>query len=140
MERVEWSTALEIGDKEIDSQHRIFIDIINKLQDAFFSDEVGDTTEIQISILQELLEYTKYHFSYEEQRMRDAQYPDVAAHWRLHKDFEQATYEKYRRLTLGDCVLNSELLMFIRTWLVNHILKEDQKFAAHLRDTQAIHS
>ena len=136
MEQIEWSAALETGDQEIDSQHRKFIDIINKLQNAFFSDEVGDTTNIQLSILQELLDYTKYHFGYEEQRMRDAQYPDVSGHWRLHKDFEQATYEKYRRLTLGDCVLNSELLMFIRTWLVNHILKEDQLFAKHLRENQ----
>lgn len=134
MERMEWSSEFEIGDKEIDDEHRKYIDIINRLQDAFFSKEVIDTTDVQLSILKELLEFTKYHCSNEEKRMTEIQYPEAQKHWRLHKDFENSAYEKYRRLTRGDCVLNSELLAFIKGWLFEHVLKEDQKFVKYLQE------
>ena len=136
MERLEWSSRLEIGNSIIDLQHQKFVSIINKLQDAFFSAEDVNIEEIQKTVFKELLEYTRYHFASEEKLMQESNYPESSNHWRLHKDFDRTIYEKFRALQQGECILTSDLLMLIQTWLVNHILVEDQKFGKFLRDCQ----
>jgi hemerythrin len=133
MAKIVWDSAWNIGHEEIDKQHQEWIGIFNRLEDAVFSEEIDNLVEVQRGTLKDMLEYTRYHFSMEEQIMVEISYPDAASHWRLHKNFDTMIYEKYRAHEEGEYVLNSNLLLLIQKWLLSHIRNEDQKIGRHLR-------
>jgi hemerythrin-like metal-binding protein len=133
MEEIIWDSSWNIGQAEIDTQHRKWIEIYNRLQRTVFSWNDKNINESQKIILKEILNYTRYHFESEEKLMRETSYPDSYNHWRLHKDFDNLIYEKNRNLAEGAIILNSELLSLIKNWLVQHIQVEDQKFGCYLR-------
>jgi hemerythrin-like metal-binding protein len=87
--------------------------------------------------LYRLADYTEKHFRNEEALMRDAGYPELAEHSRVHR----AMTEKVRRLreqvAAGDARITAEVLNFLTAWLSEHILKTDMKYAAHLQTAAA---
>jgi hemerythrin-like metal-binding protein len=77
------------------------------------------------------MDYSKYHFQFEEKYLRSIAYPDLVKHARLHKDFDFLVYQYYRDVCDGKIVLNTELIGVIKNWLLNHILVEDKKYSQH---------
>ena len=134
MGNIQWDTAWNIGHPEIDEQHQRWVALFNELESAFLSKKTIDMTVVQKNIFKKILDYTRYHFASEEKIMHDAAYPNMATHWRLHKEFDQIVYEKYRDFESGELILNSELLALIKNWLLRHIQVEDQKFGHYLRE------
>jgi hemerythrin len=132
MGRIQWDSAWNIGHDEIDGQHQRWVELFNELEDAFLSKKQVDMSVVQRNTFKHILEYTRYHFVSEEKYMKDAAFPEIAGHWRLHKEFEKIVYEKFRDFENGKLVLNSELLALIKNWLLRHIQVEDQKFGVYL--------
>jgi hemerythrin-like metal-binding protein len=97
------------------------------MHDSMMSREssIEHTTEV----LQAMNEYTQNHFSYEEEYMREINFPDIVAHRRTHKDFESLIYSYNRDIDAGKMVLNTKVMKLIRNWLLEHITVEDKKFA-----------
>lgn len=124
MPRINWSSMLSVGVPEIDRQHQILIGLINQLSDA--ADDSGVRVDIP-AILDELVRYTEYHFSFEEKLMQDTNYRDYAEHQREHHTFINKMKELVGRLEHGEPVPGPELLRFLRDWLVSHILHVDRK-------------
>lgn len=131
MPNLKWKKSFEIGHGEIDHQHRRIVAIYNKLYEEVING-ISDCEEIELDILEEILEYTCFHFSCEETLMKEINYPQASRHWRLHKDFENRIYQLYRMKNADKFILNSEVLKIIEGWLLEHILKEDQLIGKHL--------
>lgn len=131
MPKLNWKKSFEIGHEEIDQQHKNLFAIYNTLYDEVING-AANSDEIKLEILEEVLEYTCFHFSCEEGLMREIGYPQVSRHWRLHKDFENRIYQFYRVKSSDIFVLNSEVFKIIEQWLLEHILKEDQLIGMHL--------
>ncbi len=128
---VAWKDDLSVGIGSIDEDHKKLLTLINNLQTAVYY-PTGEAFERQA--LQELVDYTKYHFEREEQLMLANDYPDFEAHKRQHEEmiakvggFLEA-YEKDRDGTVD------ELTQFLKTWLVQHIAGTDQQYSTHLRE------
>ena len=127
---VSWRDDLSVGIKSIDEDHKKLLNLINNLQTAVYY-PTGEAFERQA--LQELLEYTHYHFEREEQLMAEHEYPDYEPHKRQHADMIakvngfMAAYEKDRESTID------ELTQFLKNWLLNHIAGTDQQYSAYLR-------
>ena len=132
MANIVWDSAWDIGHKEIDQQHRKWIDLFNRLESAVLSENSGGLDALQKITLEEMLNYTHFHFEREEKLMKEINYPDAFNHWRLHKDFEIIVYENYRKLKEGGLILNSHLLSLMKNWFIQHIMIEDQKFGHYL--------
>ena len=79
---IEWKEEYEVGNFEIDSQHKTFVGIIFKLQQAVLK---GKSTDYTDRLLLELFKYTEFHFCSEENLMLDVCYPDVRRHQDEHK-------------------------------------------------------
>lgn len=127
---IQWDPTWNLGIDSIDSQHQRWVEIFNTLELAFLA---GDSmSELQTTKFKEILDYTHYHFSEEEQIMADSGYPDFSAHRRLHKDFDSLVYGHFRKHDRGETMLTSEMLQLIRKWLIAHIQAEDQKIAEFL--------
>ncbi|MBC8438337.1 MAG: hemerythrin family protein [Deltaproteobacteria bacterium] len=78
-----------------------------------------------------MIEYGKYHFPFEEKFMEEIGFAEVKDHKKKHKDFVQKMDHIALQMHQGDNVLNSEILKVIENWILDHILKEDQKFIEH---------
>ncbi|ATW26052.1 bacteriohemerythrin [Candidatus Formimonas warabiya] len=129
-----WKDSYTVGIGEIDSQHKRLFEIGAQIYDlALVKDDLDHYDEI-IGILQELKDYTKYHFQYEEKLMDQHNLPDAPKHKTEHANFIK-TLEKFK----GEEIDRSQnktildILQFTVDWITQHILNTDQKFFARLK-------
>lgn len=130
---VGWQDEYSVGLPEVDEQHKMLFDIINRLWTATVTKASSDE---MMAIVNELDRYTFTHFTAEETFMRVIEYHDFEAHRKAHQGFiERLRAERTNVLNGGH--LSLDLLRFLREWLVNHILIEDKRYAAvHLKGGQ----
>lgn len=127
---VAWKDELSVGINSIDDDHKKLLTLINNLETAVHY-PTGEAFERQA--LQELVNYTKYHFEREEQMMLDTNYSDYEPHKRQHEeminkvDEFMKAYEKDRDATI------EEMTDFLKAWLLNHIAGTDQLYSPHLK-------
>ena len=124
-----WNHSFSVQIPEIDEQHRKLLDIFNKLNQAIIE---GHEKEILMEILQELEDYTRYHFEFEESFIAANNLPGLEPHRTLHRRLieELKDYrEKFYRQRWG---LSRSLNSFLRSWFLNHILTHDKKYALAL--------
>ena len=127
---IEWSTEFSVGHEQIDSHHKRIIDMMNKLYESVKS---GTEESIMPKILQELLQYAQYHFSIEEGWFLVTDYPNSEEHIQQHEQF-RTNLSKLTELLSGQDRLEQglELMEFIMSWFVNHILKADMEMTPYL--------
>ena len=65
MSFITWTLDLDTGFADIDDQHKVLVDKINKFYDVY---QTGNVVDIKIA-LQELLDYTVFHFDHEEKML-----------------------------------------------------------------------
>lgn len=124
-----WSNMLSVGVRDIDQQHRMLVDILNRLGDVV----MGDVVEWdEKAVLADLLQYTAKHFGFEEALMRDNAYPDMDAHVQQHRELIRQLKIMIDRFNNGDQPDAEELLVFVREWLTTHILHTDRALAQAL--------
>ena len=120
MQKLKWSSELDTGVKVIDGQHRRIVDYINELQEA--KDSLDK--EAVHDVLDELVDYTVSHFSFEESLMEQAGYPFLGPHKKIHELFVKKVGGFVERFKNGEDVAD-EILVTLRKWLINHIKNED---------------
>ena len=120
------------GIGSIDEQHRKLFEIIGRAYTLVESEFMIDKYDDIMGILDELEEYTAVHFSDEEEYMEKINYPYINAQKRAHnifmgkledKEFGEADEDQQEYLT--------DLLDFLFSWLVNHILKMDTQIGKY---------
>ena len=130
----QWDSDLMTGHSMIDDDHRRLIDYINELHGAMHE---GHGAEAIAAVVEKLVTYTREHFGREEKLMALGGYPDVEAHLRAHRDFIAKIEEFQARLRQRSGTVSMDVLVFLRDWLTNHILKTDKGFAASLQNRPA---
>jgi len=129
MALITWSSMFSVGVGEIDNQHKKLIDLINQLNDAM---QAGKSTDVLGKVLAELVNYTVYHFGYEESLMGQHKYEDSPAHKDEHKKFVATAGDFKKKFDSGSAVISVEIMNFLRDWLTNHIMKTDKKLGQAL--------
>lgn len=127
---IEWRDEFSVGNNEIDTQHKKLFQIAGKAYTLLKDDLVTDKYDQIISILQELKDYTVYHFSFEEEYMKSLGYKRLLSHKVLHDDF----IERINNVNLNAIDENQskyilETLDFIVSWIGEHILGNDKLYA-----------
>ncbi len=126
---VTWSDKLTVGVKVIDEQHMQLIELANQLSDAMYA---GRGHKILGQALAELEEYVLYHFDTEEQLMLTHNYSESDAHKSDHGLFTE-TVKRFRyNFDFGHLVIPTEILFFLREWIVVHIMKTDRELGLAL--------
>lgn len=123
-----WNTQFETGIEQIDEQHRRLVAILNRLAWHLSAEE----DELRASdVLDELLDYTRYHFRSEEGIWKQyfAGSSIEANHHKAHEHFfEQVRYYQERREAGNENTL-AEMFDFLTRWLAFHILESDRRMA-----------
>lgn len=118
-----WSDMLSVGVASIDQQHRILLDILNRLADAI---QDGASAWDESAALTRLVEYTESHFAFEEDLMRRVGYAGLEAHEREHRLLFLQVADLMARSNAGEKVQTHALLVFLRDWLTTHIMGTDR--------------
>jgi hemerythrin len=129
MALVTWDPSYCVKVSKCDEDHKKLFSLLNTLHDAM---STGKGREVIQQIVTELAEYTKYHFSREEQLFRQTNYPDLAAHVAQHKMFVKKVEEFQSDLRAGHVNQSVAVTEFIKDWLSNHIKQSDRQYSAHL--------
>ena len=132
---IRWKKKYSVGIPSIDDDHKKLINLINQLQNAnyYFVDK-----DHERQALNELIDYTKYHFDREEKLMQKFAYPEYEAHQDQHKKMiakVNAIVEDYE--VNADHAIN-DTVKFLRNWLINHIRKTDMAYKEFFSDKNVI--
>jgi len=124
---ITWKDFYSVKNEEMDGHHQKIIAMVNELYDALKS---GAEREVTRSLLPGLVEYTKFHFTREEQLMAECQFPNLAVHKSSHVSLFQETNRLSRQA--GE-VSGKELLRFLKKWFVDHICGEDKQYSPFMQ-------
>jgi hemerythrin len=130
MTLVEWNDKLSIGVSSVDEQHKQLVGFLNELYDAV---QARQGHEKLGQLFNELIDYTVYHFSYEETLFTKTGYPAAPEHKKEHDELTRQVLEKKQKYEDGAAPhLPIELLNFLRRWLLTHIAGSDRRAGPHL--------
>lgn len=123
---IEWTKELSVDIQELDEQHKVLVDILNRLHEAIIT---RTDTDIIDDIFNELVQYTIVHFAVEESLMRIFNYPFYENHKKHHEQLTKQVIDLQKKAKNGDMTASMSLWTFLRKWLTHHILVEDKKYS-----------
>ena len=125
-EMFEMKEEYKIGIKEIDEQHERLFQIAEKAYTLLTNEFIVDKYDGIVEILDELTEYAKLHFTYEEEYMQEIGHKMMFSQKIDHHDFivmlEDINLDEIDD-NQEDAIMN--ILTYLGDWLVKHILEKD---------------
>lgn len=114
----------------VDDEHKKLFEIANTVYDLLIDEFIPDKYDYIMEVVNELKAYAKYHFDHEEEYMSKTKYRKFLSHKVAHDGFIEKINE-YDADIVDENQRESllELLEFLTTWLVEHILMQDKLFA-----------
>lgn len=131
MRELVWDQVLSVGNDEIDSDHRILVNLFNLLGHSVSE---GESTEYVAAVLEELVNCSAWHFSHEERLMLKYGYEGLGEHRSEHRELIESIRELQGKY-LETNSLEEEEFDLIEQWLTGHIFSSDMKFGAYLAGT-----
>lgn len=129
MALIEWNDKYSVGVRELDSQHKQLVAILNELYEAMQS---GKANDLIGQIINKLVNYTKTHFTTEEKYMSQYGYPDLASQQREHATFTDKVLKFKEDFDSGRTSMSVSVTSFVKDWLLSHISGSDQKYGPFL--------
>ena len=125
-----WSSMYELGIARIDSQHKKWLAIMNKLYSSFVKNEAKEQI---LEIIKEMEDYTVYHFSTEERYFKQFGFTQKATHIRKHEDFKLEMKKFRQDYEKNPASLTYKIMIFMQKWLREHIMKSDKEYVKLLK-------
>jgi len=128
-----WKNDFSVGIKELDDQHKSFFDILNRLAEA-----AGGNKGMGVvgPVLRELMEYSRHHFTEEENWLKIIEYPGLQYQEKQHEFFISQVTDLQDRYSQGDVNIPRSTVEFLRDWLLSHILENDKKYGTFMHEVQ----
>ena len=122
---IEWKDSYQLGDHNLDAQHRQLFELAQKILAA------DDAATVR-SLAVELYRHTRIHFEDEEALMRQRQYPGLASHIESHNRLLGRLNGLSQAIGQGS-VDKVALQGLMTDWAMFHIAQEDARFEAYLK-------
>ena len=127
-----YKTGIEL----VDDEHRRLFEIIDQTYTLIHDDFAHDKYDQIMHLLEQLKDYTEFHFNDEEELMERIGYPDINSQKKAHSAF----IEKLVNIDIHDLDAMDDnqqqylldLVNFLVTWLSNHILGADKKIGEYM--------
>lgn len=136
-----WKERYQIGESQIDQQHKQMIKTVEDLLQATHEgpEKAKQTCIYTVSFLKD---YARVHFGAEEMLQKKIGYPDQEAHKKMHDDFVMWLREKDFTMIRGDWNMDliKEFGQELTTWIVFHIMREDKKMEPYVREYEKNHA
>jgi hemerythrin len=122
--KLEWKDSYQLGDPEIDAQHRQLFGLANAFLQAR-----GKTAQTLCAVL--LYKHTREHFEHEEATLRRLNVPTLKAHMEWHN----AMITRLNAISLSiesDSLREQDLISLMTEWAEKHIAVQDAELAQYL--------
>ncbi|HEY4745114.1 MAG TPA: bacteriohemerythrin [Desulfuromonadaceae bacterium] len=126
MPLLRWRDDYSVHLEQLDEHHKQFIGMVNRLYDSVMTTTAMGSVQ---PIIGELVSYSSYHFSAEEQFMREHAHPGLDEHVAQHRYFSEKIAELQQMQRDDQLGLARELIVFLGDWLLHHILEKDKRYA-----------
>ncbi|KAF0142361.1 MAG: hemerythrin family protein [Ignavibacteriales bacterium] len=130
MALIQWNSTLSVNITQIDNQHMKLVELVNTLHDRM---KEGKGKAALSGILNELTNYTVYHFKTEEDLFRKYNYPQTDAHLKEHDALVQQVVKLKADFDNGKSVLTLDVMNFLKDWLTLHIMGNDKAYTPFLK-------
>ena len=127
-----WKDEYSVGIQLIDEQHKIFLQMTNRIID--FSHEeprVAQKGEELIDLLNDFENYALYHLGTEEEYFKQFNYKDAVVHIATHdhyRDVMKKLFNNARQESADVKSMAKEAAEYAGNWLVKHILVMDKGY------------
>jgi len=128
--RMNWRSAWESGNSEIDKQHQELIEIANRLVNMSFSGMDNQETEPQVELL---LSHIVHHFECEEKYLAEIGFPDYLAHVKLHKKLVAKALRLNESCRNGEVKTAAFFSFVVDDVILGHLIEADTKFFPYSR-------
>lgn len=125
-----WNDSFVVGHEQVDSQHRELFLLLKDVHSAVYQQ---DGISIVSETLKKLIDYTQFHFRDEEQLMEELNFPGFEDHKKLHDALINKVEDLLEELQEGEVVLVEELLLLLKDWLCEHIIKQDMQIGEFIK-------
>jgi hemerythrin-like metal-binding protein len=126
----EWNGSFSVEISIIDKQHYKIIELINEIIES--SRDSREELVIK-DVLNDLREYSNYHFGFEELLFKKYNYEKSKEHIKEHKKFIDKIVKLSIEATENSRETAFETLIFLRSWLQTHILNSDKEYVDYFR-------
>ena len=129
-----WRKGMSVGNDIIDHDHHFMINFINTFELVLQNPE---EREMLLEVIDQLYVYSINHFRREESIQRKIGYPQSLSHKNAHSVLQkelETLKKEIKETKSAEEISNrsTEIINFLRNWLINHVLKEDIKLRPFL--------
>jgi|ERR1039457_2292905 hemerythrin-like metal-binding protein len=121
-----WKPEYSVNEEGLDSHHIKLFDMLNTAYENVMSSLEVDSV---LPIIDELSQYTKYHFSEEEQYIRKINFHDIDTHIAKHREFSDKIETLKSHYNGNNLEITQELIIVLGDWLLHHVLKDDRMYS-----------
>ena len=130
MQEIIWNDDYSVGVQQLDEQHKKIISFINTLVN---DNNLSVHSESLNEVLTEMLKYSIEHLRYEENLLKENNYPEFDSHKQFHEDYIERSSEFSISAMDSDYRVPTGVISYLRDWWEHHILKEDMKYKEFFR-------
>ena len=132
---IEWNEKYELGIDIIDQQHKQLIKISNKLYELLTNATYGsDIYDDIVEVIDEIKEYTVYHFTTEENLLAKYGYFSLDDHILQHKDLISKIEDlNLTNLDEDQVIYGKKILNYLINWIFKHISGTDFLYKEFLK-------
>lgn len=129
--QLKWKEEYSVGIEVLDLDHKKLINLLNQFNTAY---DYAMSEEFERQALDDLIDYTKYHFEREEEIMSDNDYPDFDEHKKQHQEMINKISHMQDKYNEKGHEIFEEVCEFLTNWLIKHINGTDKQYTQHLID------
>jgi hemerythrin len=122
-----WSDIYTTGVASIDEQHQKLFEICGRIYDLLRQKDSYDKYDYILNLIDELKDYTVFHFNSEEEYMQQIGYKKFFTHKIEHQDFiEKVNNVDLTKIDEDQTEYIMGILEFVVKWIDEHILEKDK--------------
>ena len=126
--------SLRVGHHQIDSQHEELFSLFDDIENATRD---GADLPVLDSTINDLIDYTDTHFTFEKELMLTADFPNLKQHICEHKKMMAQAIGyliRYKSKRESSREIAIDIHDFIKSWFTNHIAAEDKGLSHYLNN------
>ncbi|WP_130470234.1 bacteriohemerythrin [Candidatus Magnetaquicoccus inordinatus] len=126
-----WDDSLALGVAEIDDDHRKLIGLLNELAINITAHQAREALAV---VLENLLNYTAWHFRHEERLMQTYRFSGYVAHKREHADLIREASAFQKKFLDGEQDMTMDVVHLLKEWVLHHVMQTDRQMAEFLAE------
>ncbi|MBL1320033.1 MAG: hemerythrin family protein [Methylophaga sp.] len=126
--KIKWTKELSVNNERIDIEHQMYFDLLNHICNE---SEKGASKERVVRLINEFVQFVRFHFMSEENVMIDTGYSGYAEHTRAHNYCLESVKTKVFAFK-NDEIAVEEIVDFAVEWFFMHVSSLDKQLGKHL--------